>query len=233
MITFGLGWSIQTIQDDWVQLYVANPPIDQLRALLVTPNMTLQDVTAKNIDSQNADSLFFELDFQLGGRFVTENVIRHSRSDLNVDVIVPGRTGTPAITGTLNMYEYAGSIRYNFLTGRLLPYLKLGYGLTWYRLQDIAVDGVRLANPNGVWIRKPSIFPFENIWPNTWHVGLGAEYILFRKLAPLAPSVSLKLDYSLYTHSLGLDVRAQALSGFNTDPTIHRHVVSLVALLSF
>jgi hypothetical protein len=233
VVSLGVGVSFETIQDDWVQLYIANPPIDELRTILGGPNMSVQDVTAKSIDSQNAVALVLELDFSLGGHFATENLIRHSTSDLNVDVIVPGRTDTPSIRGSLNLWQYSGSIRYNVLTGRLLPYLKLGYGNTWYRLQDISIDGVQLANPNGMWIHKPSIFPFENIWPNTWLWGLGAEYIVFGKVAPLAPSVSFKLDYTMYNHSLGLDVRALALSGFSTDPSIHRHAVSLVALLSF
>ena len=92
---------------------------------------------------------------------------------------------------------------------------------------------MRLTNADGPWIRKPSIFPFDNIWPNTWHWGLGAEYIVFGKVAPLAPSMSVKLDYSMFNHSLGLDVRALSLSGLNTDPSIHRSVVTLLAMLSF
>jgi hypothetical protein len=195
--------------------------------------MTVQDVTAKNIDSANATAFVLELDFSLGGHFMTENAIRHSTSDLNVDVFIPGRTDTPSIRGTLNLWEYAGDIRYNLLTGRFLPYVKLGYGNTWYRVQGVSVDGVPLANPNGPWIHKPSIFPFENIWPNTWLWGFGAEYIVFGKVAPLAPSVSFKFDYTMFNHSLGLDVRALALSGFTTDPTIRRHAISLIALLSF
>jgi hypothetical protein len=233
VIGFGIGASFQTIQDDWVQLYVANPPVQEIVTRLAGPNASIEGVSAANINSSNAVSLLLEIDFYLGSRFVTENAVRHSKSGLSVDLSVPGRTGSPELNGTLDMWEYSGSLRYNFLTGRFLPYFKLGYGLTWYRLEGITLEGAPLTNPNGIWIRKPSIFPFENIWPNTWHWGLGAEYILFGKVAPLAPSLSFKLDYSMYNHSLGLDIRALALSGFIADPSIHRSVVSLLALLNF
>jgi hypothetical protein len=197
------------------------------------PTESLEDVVLRRVDTPTAYSFLLEVDFYLGDHFVTENALRHSSSDIDVDVQVPSRSGAAAVHGSLRMWEYAGSLRYNFLTGAFLPYAKLGYGLTWYRLEDIRLDGVRLAEPNGPWIRKPSIFPFDNLLPNTWHWGLGVEYIIFRKMAPLAPSFSLKLDYSMYNHSLGLDIQALALQGLSTDPGIHRSVVSLLALLNF
>ncbi|RKG77224.1 hypothetical protein [Corallococcus terminator] len=53
----------------------------------------------------------------------------------------------------------AGGIRYNFLRGGFQPYAKIGYGLTWYRLEAGSINGQRKANPDSYRVRLPGFLP--------------------------------------------------------------------------
>ncbi len=95
-------------------------------------------------------------------------------------------------------------MRYNLLTEKLRPFLKGGWGRTWYRLERGTLGGVPMQNPNGPWIHKPSGLGW--LLPNTWHVGTGVEFNALaspeRLLAGL--HVALRAEWSLYWHDFGL-----------------------------
>lgn len=42
------------------------------------------------------------------------------------------------LAANLQMWEYTGSLRYNLATEGFQPFIKAGYGLSWYRLTDTA-----------------------------------------------------------------------------------------------
>jgi hypothetical protein len=157
--------------------------------------------------ADDAWSAQYQVSFFVGKRFTSENTLRHSRSALGSDQRFSGVDEPLPIRGDLNMWEYAGSLRYNVATGALQPYLKAGYGLSWYRIENLAVDGSLLDEPSSPWIRQPSVFPFDNLLPNTWHVGAGLELLTIRSQRPTLPGgldLSLKLDWAIFTHDLGV-----------------------------
>ncbi|MDH5284714.1 MAG: hypothetical protein OEW80_12615, partial [Gemmatimonadota bacterium] len=132
-------------------------------------------------------------------------------------------------------YELASSIRYNLLTGGLQPYLKLGYGWSWYRATDIATDGVPLTDPDGPWIRQPTFFPNNNLWPNTTHWGAGLEFFLLRSNAPLPRGIdlSLKGEWASYRSKLGVSFENAAALGFDAEPSVTRNTLSFFGVVSF
>ena len=188
----------------------------------------------------------------LGKRLVTTSTIRNSRHDLGVDLLMLPTQRTYKLRGELNLWEYAGSIRYNLATSKLQPYLKIGYGLSWYRLENITteivatdpVGGVPLDPANGLWVRQPWRNPdgtknsWANIWPNTGHVGAGIELIALASRAPIPRGIdfSVVLDYAYYRHKLGLQgtlVEGVSFDGGGREKDVSRHVVTVGATLGF
>jgi hypothetical protein len=132
------------------------------------------------------------------------------------------------LTADLNFWEFVGSLRYNLATQGFQPYVKGGYGLSWYRLENAKLGATVLGNGTSRWVRQPSLF--DNLLPNTWHLGAGVEYIPIRSVG--GPDFGVKLDAAWYTHSLGV----QPASGeflFVKDERISRVAFSLSGNVSF
>lgn len=150
-------------------------------------------------------SAFFLVSLYIGDHFVTENSIRHSRSDIGVTATY---SDLPPLDfrGDLNFWEYAGSFRYDLTSGAFRLFPQAGYGLSWYRIEDLAANGELFDEPDSDWIRKPGLF--ENLLPNTWHAGAGLEWIVIRNFAPPPKGIdfSLRADFTWYTNKLGLDL---------------------------
>ena len=149
----------------------------------------------------------YQVVFHIGDRFTSENTLRHSRSNLrfggefsNLDPWI--------LASELNMWEYAGSIRYSLNASNIQPFLRAGYGLSWYRLEKSTINGELMQTPNSPWVRKPSLSPVQNLLPNTFHLGGGLELIALKSAArlPRGIDLSLRLDYDVYFHKLGLDI---------------------------
>ena len=96
----------------------------------------------------------------------------------------------------------------------------------------------------GLWVRQPWRNPdgtknaFNNLWPNTLHIGAGIELIPVTSRAPIPRGidVSLLLDYTHYRHALGVRntlVEGVSFEGNETDATITRNVLSLLLTLGF
>lgn len=200
---FGMtaGISQQAIPEDFMDLVVTQPQFDEIIISVLEHLLVYGDTTSVVVDSEefldSATTPYYQLSFFIGSRFASENVLRHSRSDLGIRLRWNNIEEPYELRGNLNMWEYAGSLRYSFATGNLLPYGKVGYGLSWYRIEDLAANGDVLPSPNTKWITK---------W--TWHVGAGTELILIKSYAPppRGIDISLRADWSLYWHSLGLDI---------------------------
>jgi hypothetical protein len=115
--------------------------------------------------------------FYLGPRFVSTTGVRHVRHDAGFRAGVNTRPEPYEFRAGVNMWDITGSVRYNLATGALKPYVKGGYGVNWYRLEDMTSDGEALLEPTGPWI--------VNAWPLTWQYGAGFEFMLVHRFAPV------------------------------------------------
>jgi hypothetical protein len=149
----------------------------------------------------------YQVSFFIGDRFASENSLRNSRTTYGTRFFF-NNIAPYEYSADLNFWEYAGSIRYNLATSKLQPFVKLGYGLSWYRLENVTVNGEPLNPPNSEWIRQPSLSPLKNILPNTWHFGGGLEFITLKNYGkiPKGIDLSFRAEYALFIHSLGLDL---------------------------
>jgi hypothetical protein len=195
--------------DAYTELLINQDQFDELigRIILhgVINGTEITQITSLDDFADPGESAYFLLSFFIGDRFVSENALRHSRSDIGVTAQY---TDAPPldIRGDLNFWEYSGSFRYDLTGGAFRLFPKAGYGLSWYRIENVAADGDPLQVPDSEWIRKPGFF--ENLLPNTWHAGAGIEWLVIRNYAtpPRGIDLSLRLEWTWYTNKLGLDV---------------------------
>jgi len=201
-------------------------------------------ITQQVDDVPNPAVLLTQVNFFVGDRFVSENTIRHSRSGINQTIQfsdIPDFT----ISSDLDMWEYAGSLRVNLTRSAFQPFAKIGYGLSWYRLEQVSTQGDTLDTPTSAWVRNP-FKAAKYLLPNTWHVGLGVDVGILRGRGPFIPSgidFSVKVDWTLYTHTLGLDesgIPLDLLVALGTtaanlprDQRLYRHTLSFGGTLSF
>lgn len=174
-------------------------------------------------------SLYYQLGLHLGHRFTSENSIRHSKSLIGLDVYSPSRGRDVPLRGDLEMWEYAGSLRYSLSPGALQPYIKAGYGLSWYRIANATFDGQTLGPGESRWVRQPSIFPFEHLLPNTWHVGAGLEFIPVRHYGGF--DLAARLEWQWFTHNLGLQAPDELL--LVQDVRVYRNHFNAALTVSF
>lgn len=158
-------------------------------------------VLETSAERETAVGTFIQLPFYVGSRFTSENTFRNVRSALRLRARF-NNVPEYAYDADINYWEYAGSVRYSFSTSRLQPYVKLGYGWAWYRLENVAVDGQPFESPDSPWIGP------DNILPNVLHYGLGIELIPVRRigLIPEGIEVAFRIEYARYTQRLGLDL---------------------------
>ncbi len=138
----------------------------------------------------------------------------------------------------LDLWEYAGSIRYNLSTGRWQPFAKGGYGWSWTRVENAQANGVPLQQADSDWISP-------GFWPNTWHLGAGIELAPWKRVGrfPCGAEISLRFEYAMFFQDLGLDLSSIELAElsllFHTlgdvpgSETVRRHGVILGATLRF
>lgn len=239
IVGLSLGISTQFMDDAvWPQLFLNARQSDALSSdlLQAAANDTLNIGNVSASFARNQTTPIVQWDFFLGRHWVTENSLRHARSAMGIDVALRNRPDEPfRIRGELNLWEYAGSLRYNIFTGRVQPFAKLGYGLSWYRLTNVSHDGVPLHDPNADWIRQPSLSGFHNLLPNTWHSGIGVEVVAIRSRAPFPKGMDLafKADLTVFRHSLGLSFRDRALFGIERAPVVRRTSLNMLAVVSF
>jgi len=169
-----------------------------------------------------------ELSLHLGKHFVSTNGLGHGRAGMRVPLVFSDGSGTDEFTAELNFWEYTGSLRWNLATQTVEPFLMGGYGLSWYRLENATAFGEILGDGNSRWIRKPGLF--ENLLPNTWHIGAGIELLPVRSVG--AVDLSLKASTALHIHDLGLET-GDATTVFFQNATIKRWVFNIVGTVSY
>jgi len=239
---YGRSW--HHISEDWTALLFNRDQALEiaLRLLLIDPDAGVQERSTEVIhDTAAGDQLSFS--FFMGNGFVSENTIRHSRSDLGFQVGVVTQADPFVAKGELNFWEYSGSLRFNIMTGTFLPYAKIGYGLSWYRVENVATTDtngavVPLTIPDSPWVRKPDVLNWKNMWPNTFHLALGTEWLVIHSNAPLPRGIdfSIRGEFAVYHHNLGFkDIRQEELDlpGGGSDLKIWRLAGMVGFQLSF
>ena len=175
----------------------ASPFLEKVLALAGSDSVTVDVI---NPTTERVSPWSYGITLFLGRRFTSENTIRHSNGGVRADVTVSTLPGRFPLTLNLDMWEYTGSVRYNIATGSLQPYVKGGYGLSWYRVTDARFNGELLGNGTSRWVRRPGLF--HNLLPNTWHIGGGLEFIPVRSVGGV--DVGFRGDLTVYSHRLGL-----------------------------
>jgi len=149
---------------------------------------------------------WWQVSFFMGKGFATQNTLLHSKSPLGATI---NTTDGDVLTvdSVFHLWEYAGSFRFDIFRGGFKPYVKLGYGWTWYRVEDMHFNGELLDNHTGEWINQPSFNSFSDMMPNSWNAGAGLELNVVSSLAPFPSGVdvSLVLEATHTQNNMGVE----------------------------
>lgn len=223
IVGFALGGFVNTLPSTTAAAFVNSAQLPDINRLVAAAGVSEPASTSTTIGTAVYPS--FQVQFYLTPRFVSQNTFRYSRNDVSLDIT--SATGSATVRGSFQMYEYAGSLRFNLLTGRLQPFLKAGYGYSWYRLQDVTVNGQGVSPPSSPFLHKPSF------WPNTLHYGIGIEANITETEAPLSGiGLGVKLESNVFTHSLGLSIEDTTRLGLQIDAPVYRPNLDLAIVLS-
>jgi hypothetical protein len=148
----------------------------------------------------------YQLFFDIGRRFETVNTVRNVHADMR-STLAFSDIPDYVLTARLNLWEYAGSFRFNLASGSVEPFVLAGYGLSWYRVENLSGDGEALIEPSSDWVRRPSLKNLRNLLPNTWHAGFGVEIFPVKGYAspPRGVDIGLKIEFTGFNHRLGVD----------------------------
>ncbi len=212
------GVSSQTLDPQYKSVIINNTQFAEFYArllfhIIINGGDTTTVVTNYTESLEKPTAPIFQVIFHIGDHFSSENSLRNFRSNYG---FTASFNNIPAYRyqAELNFWEYAGSLRYNIFTSNLRPYVKLGYGWSWYRLENVMTNGQIFDNPNSEWFNQPSFDSFSSVLPNTWHWGVGIELILLKSFAefPEGIDLSMRAEYGVFYNSLGLDLSRFSLS---------------------
>jgi len=210
------GISRQSFGDDFQALSFNPRHLDPFVQSLVT-HFVANAANDSTLPTGGADYLnaavgpFFQVPFYLGGKFTSENTVRNVRTSYGLNIEfndIPDYT----YSADINLWEYAGSLRYAILTGRFQPYVKGGYGWSWYRIENVQSDGIPFTPAESEWYGP------DNVLPNVWHYGLGVELIPWKRVGQFGSGieVALRLELARYSQTLGLDLSQVRLADLQT-----------------
>ena len=223
------GVTTQNMGDEFTNLLLADNLIPQIISALALSDSTDVIETGSQVDQAVAP--YLGISFQVGKTFTSENTLWNLDSPLYIDLKDTDTGRNSRVSSRLNMWEWAGSLRYNLSSGRFQPYGKVGYGVSWYRLEETAVNGVTLSDSYSDWITT-----------GNWHWGVGIEAVLHRSYSslPRGIDVGLQLDFMSIHQSLGLDqvinpifLAALSVSEGGIRQKVAREVVNLALVISF
>ena len=239
-IGFAGGVSYQFLPEEYFALMFHPEQYYDIYSDVIEIDPALDSVsTNTTIDVRPAIAPRIGVNFYLGKHFVTENTLRHSRSEIGVDISLTNRPNPYKLRADLNFWEYVGSLRYNLSTSDFQFYLKAGYGISFYRIENITGDGEKIAHPDTPWARRPTWHKLYNLIPNTWHFGYGIEFVPFKNYGsfPKSLDVGIRLEWLWFNNKLGLDFGDILQFGdFKLgldDITITRSAINLLLTISF
>ena len=185
---------------------------------------------------ETAVGTFVQVPFYIG-RFTSENTVRNSRARYGFGVTWADAPPY-SYRAEVNYWEYAGSLRYTvFQLGPLEPFAKLGYGWSWYRLEDVR-------DSNGPFDPVDTDWISPGFWPNVWHFGAGIEIVPLKRVGVLPGGLDLafRVEYNRYNETLGVDLSSIPLENLGIifptladlpDAGTHRDELLLGITLSF
>lgn len=225
------GVSISFLPDNFTLLLGQPEIFDQIQAFIdeTDPASVIEKEEASTTPGFTAG-----VEFHVGNRLVSQNRIRRVNGSVSFDIRQPVAGTSVPVEADFEMWEYAGSLRYNLSTQSFQPFVKAGYGLSWFRVRNATLGGEPL-DPGGIdYLRQPSFFPPENLLPNTFHAGAGLEFLPVRNFGPFPAGLDLgfRASFSLFFHGLGVDETETGLSD-QEDVTITRPHLDLGAEVSF
>src|SRR2546421_240230 len=224
-----VGVSSYTVPTEFLNLLafpeVSVPFLNQVFALAGTDSF---NVSVNAPEVERVSPPYYGISLFLGRRFVSENTVRHSLGTMRGGVAISSVPGLFPLSARLDMWEYAGSLRYNIAQGALQPFVKAGYGRSCDRVTDARFNGQLLGNGSSRWVRRASLF--HNLLPNTWHVGGGLEFIPVRGVGRL--DWGFRADVTVYSHNLGLKLEEGSFL-LAQDSHVTRLHVGLGTTLSF
>ncbi|MBN2018021.1 MAG: hypothetical protein JW794_07845 [Candidatus Cloacimonetes bacterium] len=239
-IGFNGGVAYQFLPEEYFALIFHPEQYYEIYSKVIELDPALDSVSTNiDIEVKPAVSPRMGVNFYLGKYFVTENTIRHSRSEIAIDISLTNRPEPFKLRTDLNFWEYVGSMRYNITTKDLQFYVKAGYGISFYRIENIEGDGEKIEHPDTPWVRRPTWHKLYNLLPNTWHIGYGIEYIPFKNYGsfPKSIDIGIRLEWLYFTNKLGLDFGDILEFGdFKLgldDITVSRSAINLLLSISF
>lgn len=197
----GVGWNSFT--EGYQDLFVQDPYFTEILADLV---VFLLDagvgegdavVVSDSTFTKTAFAPYYEVGFFVGSKFASQNRFRFSKSDIGFELGFRDVEEPFLVTSDMNWNEWTGFLRFSMLSGGFQPYFKPGYGISWFRLENIATNLGPITNPDQDWNVK-----------FTWSVGLGFEFLFNRSAAapPKGLDFSLIAEYVRAWNGLGLDI---------------------------
>ena len=204
-VGISIGMFTQNIPENLATLSFSPEQINEINAQITKIDPYYQNnITKREYISEKMKGAMLQLNFHIGRRLISENTLRYSLASVGEDLYLNNHAEPLRIRSELNLWEYRGSLRYNFKTGNIQPYIKAGYGLNWYRVENVSTDGQLLKQSDSPWVRRPSLKKLKNLLPNSWHFGLGTEVLLIKTLNGI--DVGLKLEYLKIFSSIGLEM---------------------------
>jgi len=197
-----------------------------------------KSVTLEHTGTFAYKNIGLQMNFFLAGNFTSENLFRYSVSDIRYTLENTKSKEGRTISGNLQLIEYAGSFRYNFLRGTFQPYFKLGYGYSKYRVTNLRiVGGPELGATD--WFHTTKFWPPwppKNWLPNTGHIGIGGEFLINKNYSESRfpafqfwkwrfgfPDLGVGIEYALFFHKLAAPL----------DNQITRHQLNFKFSISF
>jgi hypothetical protein len=197
----GVSWT--KFSEGYEDLLVQDP---QFTEILVRVVEFLQDegveqgegiVQTSEVDIQTAFAPYYEIDFFVGAKFASQNRFKFSRSDLDWNVTFVDIDDPFRVTSDLLFNEWTGFLRFSLLPGSFQPYIKPGYGISWFKLENMSTNDVLLEDPDLDYNVK-----------FTWSFGLGFEFMLVKSRAALPKGLDFSIiaEYVRAWNGLGLDI---------------------------
>jgi uncharacterized membrane protein len=226
-MAFDAGVVVQDMDDDFTALLLNRDQVGEILDLLGYDLTDVGEIPVVSRSVESATSPFGRIGFTVGRRFTSENAFWAPRSDIT-GIVLDADSVEAALTSELKMWEWAGSLRFNITTNQVQPYAKIGYGVSWFRLENTAVEGQPLTTAT-----TPTVSKF------TWHWGAGVEWLLRADNAPppAGIDIGLRAEWARFSHSLGLDELADpvtaALGQRSGDQSVRRDAFIFSVSLGF
>jgi hypothetical protein len=172
-------------------------------------------------------SFMFNINF---GRYASENTFSISNSKVRYNIRDKEERSVGLVEGNLKFYEFYGSLKHCFFKSNIQPFIRTGYGWSFYRVEKMTLNGEPFKPVKTQWFHN-------TILPKSGHVGAGFELFAKRNYSIMQkrfleqifyvgqPEFGLRLEYTFHFHKLGKDAPVNAW--------VYRHELGVGLVVSF